>query len=55
MRELDAMDEVNGGRFDRRMLKPVDVLALKRSRFDYRAENFSMERKIKKEGVKIYG
>ena len=55
MRELDAMDEVNGGRFDRRMLKPVDVLALKRNRFDYRAENFSMERKIKKEGVKIYG
>ena len=26
-----------------------------RNRFDYRAENFSMERKIKKEGVKIYG
>ncbi|MCL2312281.1 MAG: nucleotidyltransferase domain-containing protein [Firmicutes bacterium] len=55
MRELDAMDEVNGGRIERRMLKPCDILALKRSRFDYRAENFSMERKIKKEGVKIYG
>ena len=55
MRELDAMDEVYGGQFDRRMLKPVDVLALKRSRFDYRAENFSMERKIKKEGVLLYG
>jgi len=55
MRELDAMAEVHGGMFDRRMLKPCDVLALKRNRFDYRAENFSMERKIKREGVKIYG
>ena len=55
MRELDAMTEVNGGRIERRMLKPCDVLALKRNRFDYRAENFSMERKIKKEGIKIYG
>jgi len=55
MRELDAMAEVHGGMFDRRMLKPCDVLAIKRNRFDYRAENFSMEHKIKKEGVKIYG
>jgi predicted nucleotidyltransferase len=55
MRELDAMSEVNGGRIERRMLKPCDILAIKRNRFDYRAENFSMERKIKKEGIKIYG
>jgi len=55
MRELDAMAEVHGGMFDRRMIKPVDVLALKRNRFDYRTENFSMERKIKKEGVLLYG
>jgi len=55
MRELDAMSEVHGGRIERRMLKPCDILAIKRNRFDYRAENFSMERKIKKEGVKIYG
>ena len=55
MRELDAMTEVNGGRFYRKTKRPVDVLAIKRSRFDYRAENFSMENKIKREGVKIYG
>jgi len=52
MRELDAMSEVHGGMF--RLLKPCDVLAIKRNRFDYRAENVSMERKIKREGVKIY-
>jgi len=55
MRELDAMDEVNGGRIQRRLRKPCDILALKRNRFDYRAEHFPMERKIKREGVKIYG
>ena len=55
MRELDAMSEVHGGMFDRRMMKPADILAIKRNRFDYRAENFSMENKIKREGVKIYG
>jgi len=55
MRELDAMDEVNYERVFRRTKKSVDILALKRNRFDYRAENFSMERKIKNEGVKIYG
>ncbi|MCL2074537.1 MAG: nucleotidyltransferase domain-containing protein [Marinilabiliaceae bacterium] len=55
MRELDAMAEVHGERFYRKTKKTVDLLALKRNRFDYRAENFSMERKIKKEGVKIYG
>jgi len=55
MRELDAMAEVHGERIFKRTKKPVDLLALKRSRFDYRAENFSMENKIKKEGLKIYG
>jgi len=55
MRELDAMAEVHGGMFDRRMLIPADILAIKRNRFDYRAENFSMENKIKREGVLLYG
>ena len=55
MRELDAMAEVHGERFYRKTKKTVDLLAIKRNRFDYRAENFSMERKIKREGVKIYG
>jgi predicted nucleotidyltransferase len=55
MRELDAMSEVHGERFYRKTKKTVDLLAIKRKRFDYRAENFSMEHKIKKEGIKIYG
>ena len=48
MRELDAMTEVNGGRFYRKTKRPVDVLAVKRSRFDDRATEATMERKIKK-------
>jgi predicted nucleotidyltransferase len=55
MRELDAMDAVNYERVFRRTKRPVDVLAIKRNRFDYRAANFSMENKIKNKGVKIYG
>ena len=55
MRELDAMTEVHMERFYRRTSRPVDLLAIKKNRFDYRAENFSMENKIKREGVKIYG
>jgi len=55
MRELDAMDAVNYERVFRRTKRPVDVLAIKRNRFDYRAANFSMENKIKTKGVKIYG
>ena len=55
MRELDAMEQVYGGKFERRLRCPVDLLAMKRTRFDYRAENYPLERKIKKDGVKIYG
>jgi len=55
MRDVEAMDAVNYGRFMKRMRKPVDVLAIKQNRWNYRAENFSMERKIKAQGLKIYG
>jgi len=55
MRELDAMTEVYGGQFERKLFKPIDLLAIKRNRFDYRATGATMERKIKREGVKIYG
>jgi len=55
MRELDAMAEVHGGRFERRMRKPVDLLAMKLNRFEDRATAATIERKIKREGVKIYG
>jgi len=49
------MEEVYGGKFERRLRKPLDILAIKRSRFDDRATEATMERKIKREGVKIYG
>ena len=55
MRELDARAEVQAERVFRRTKRPVELLTLKRSNFDYRAENFSMENKIKREGVLLYG
>jgi len=55
MRELDATTAINTERIFRRTKRPVDVLAIKLNRFNYRAKNFSMERKIINEGIKIYG
>jgi predicted nucleotidyltransferase len=55
MRNADAMDIVNYERIFRQTKKSVDVLAAKQNNFNYRSENFSMERKIKSKGVKIYG
>ena len=55
MRELDAMTKVNLGRIKRKLGKPVDVLALKKKRFWDRASDTTMERKITRDGVKIYG
>jgi len=55
MREIDAMTEVNIGRIRRKLDKPVDVLALKKKRFWDRASDTTMERKITRDGIKIYG
>ncbi|MCL1946386.1 MAG: nucleotidyltransferase domain-containing protein [Chitinivibrionia bacterium] len=55
MRNSDALDLVNYERIFRQTKRPVDILATTQNRFNYRAENFSMENKIKKDGVKIYG
>jgi predicted nucleotidyltransferase len=55
MRELDAMTEVNIGRITRKLRKPVDVLALRKHRFLDRASDTTMERKITRDGIKIYG
>ena len=56
MRNADALDLVNYERFKRKILdKSIDILATTQNQFNYRAENFSMENKIKKDGVKIYG
>jgi len=54
MRELEAMDAIGLAIFDKRT-KPVDVLALKLSKFLYRKENPTLERKVATEGIKIYG
>jgi predicted nucleotidyltransferase len=55
MREIDAMTEVNIERIRRKLGKPVDVLALKKKRFLDRASDTTMERKITRDGIKIYG
>jgi len=54
MRELEAIDAIGLAIFDKRT-KPVDVLALKSSKFLYRKENPTLERKVATEGIKIYG
>ena len=53
-RELDYIDDVNEARY-KKVGKAVDVLALKKSRFDDRITDATMERMIARDGVKIYG
>ena len=53
-RELDYMDDVNEARY-KKVSMPVDILALKKNRFDDRITDATMERKIVREGIKIYG
>ena len=53
-RELDYMSDIDEARY-KKVRMPVDVLALKKNRFDDRATDATMERMIVREGVKIYG
>jgi len=53
-RELDYMDDVNEARY-KRIHRAVDILALKKSRFNDRITDATMERKIARDGIKIYG
>lgn len=53
-RELDYMDDVNEAMY-KKITMPVDVLALRKNRFDDRITDATMERKIIRDGVKIYG
>ena len=53
-REWDYIDDVNAARY-KKIHKPVDVLALRKNRFDDRITGATMERKIAREGIKIYG
>jgi hypothetical protein len=46
--------DINEARY-KKVHKPADVLVLKKNRFDYRITDATMERKIAREGIKIYG
>jgi predicted nucleotidyltransferase len=54
MRELDAMDAI-GLALYKVQTRPIDVMALKSNRFLYRKSGPTLERKIAREGVKLYG
>ena len=54
MRELDAIDAIRMAIFPIGK-KPVDILGLKQNRFDQRKVFATLERKIAREGVKLYG
>ena len=53
-RELDYIDDVNEARY-KKVNKAVDILALKKSRFDDRVTDATMERVVARDGIKIYG
>jgi predicted nucleotidyltransferase len=52
MREVDAMTEVDCGRIERRLRKPVDVLTLKKNRFLYRMGGRTLEKTVAEKGLK---
>jgi len=54
IRELDAIFEINKAIAPVRK-KPLDIIGLKRDRFYYRKIYATLERKIDREGIKLYG
>jgi len=54
MRELDAMVAVDMARY-KKIHRPLDVLVVKSEEFMKRKEIPTIERKIVREGIKIYG
>ena len=54
MRELDAITAISMAISSIRK-KPMDILGLKQNRFDQRKIYATLERKIAREGVKLYG
>jgi predicted nucleotidyltransferase len=54
MRELDALDAINLA-IGRKQTMSIDVLALKHNKFIERKEYATIERKIAREGIKLYG
>ncbi|MCL1948105.1 MAG: nucleotidyltransferase domain-containing protein [Chitinivibrionia bacterium] len=54
MRELDAMVAVDVARY-KIIHRPLDILVVKSEKFKKRKEIPTIERKIVREGIKIYG
>ena len=54
MRELDAIDAASLEIY-KQIHKPVDLLALKSDKFERKKNDVTMERKIVRDGIKIYG
>ena len=54
MRELDAITAVSMAIYPKKKL-PMDILGLKQNRFHIRKMYATLERKIVKEGIKLYG
>jgi predicted nucleotidyltransferase len=54
MRELDAMTAIDIALY-KKTNKPIDLLALKYNRFLDRKTEATLERKVAREGVKLYG
>jgi predicted nucleotidyltransferase len=53
MRELDAMDAIYLAVYKQKTM-PLDLLILKQNRFLHRKEEPTLERKIVREGIKLY-
>jgi len=54
MRELDAIRSIRAAVYPIKK-KPMDILGLKQNRFDDRKLYATLERKIAREGIKLYG
>ena len=54
MRELDAIDSIRMAIHPIKRM-PVDILGLKHNRFEDRRLYATLERKIAREGIKLYG
>ena len=54
MRELDAGLQIRLA-IDRKKSMPVDIIAKKKSNFVSRLDDITLERKVNRDGIRIYG
>jgi len=54
MRELDAGLQIRLA-IDRKKSMPVDIIAKKKSNFASRLDDITLERKVTRDGIRIYG